>query len=197
MHQLLPTLCNGTHSGHSGPKLFLTRNHHPPRRTVSATIFGFADGPLVSRTCERAEKELLLERIVDISGVWRQAMSYKCGLCQPWVARPGARERLLSSSRMTTRTLRLVHKLVLLSGGHHPGIFVIRRDNDPTRTMSPRAIVGTIHKLATQHYQFRMQFMSSTTGAKRRGIPPAALSGRGVDRGRVVVQFCFPTEGDF
>ena len=43
----------------------------------------------------------------------------------------------------------LLHELVLLSGGHHPGIFVIRRDNDPTRTMSPGAIVRAIHKLVT------------------------------------------------
>ena len=41
----------------------------------------------------------------------------------------------------------LLHELVLLSGGRHPGILVIRRDNDPIRTMSPAAIVRAIHKL--------------------------------------------------
>ena len=42
---------------------------------------------------------------------------------------------------------RLLHDLVLLAGGHHPGMLVVRRDNDPTRDMSPSAIVGAIHKL--------------------------------------------------
>ena len=35
----------------------------------------------------------------------------------------------------------LLHDLVLLAGGHHPGILVVRRDNDPTRDMSPSPIV--------------------------------------------------------
>ena len=42
---------------------------------------------------------------------------------------------------------RLLHDLVLLAGGHHPGILVVRRDNDPTRDMSPGAIVRAIQNL--------------------------------------------------
>jgi predicted nuclease of predicted toxin-antitoxin system len=42
----------------------------------------------------------------------------------------------------------LLHDLVLLAGGHHPGIVVVRLDNDPTRDMSPSAIVAAIQKLA-------------------------------------------------
>src|SRR5213594_436199 len=42
---------------------------------------------------------------------------------------------------------KLLHDLVLLAGGHHPGIFVVRRDNDPTRDMSPGVIVRAIQKL--------------------------------------------------
>lgn len=41
----------------------------------------------------------------------------------------------------------LLHDLVLLAGGHHPGILVVRQDNDPTRDMSPRAIARAIHNL--------------------------------------------------
>jgi predicted nuclease of predicted toxin-antitoxin system len=41
----------------------------------------------------------------------------------------------------------LLHDLVVLAGGHHPGILVIRRDNDPTRDMSPGAIVGALNNL--------------------------------------------------
>jgi len=42
---------------------------------------------------------------------------------------------------------KLLHDLVLLAGGHHPGIFVVRRDNDPTRDMSPGVIVRAIQNL--------------------------------------------------
>ena len=31
-----------------------------------------------------------------------------------------------------------LHELVLLVTGHHPGILVVRRDNDPTRDLRPR-----------------------------------------------------------
>lgn len=41
----------------------------------------------------------------------------------------------------------LLHDLVLVAGGHHPGILVIRRDNNPTRDMSPRAIIRAIYNL--------------------------------------------------
>ena len=42
---------------------------------------------------------------------------------------------------------KLLHDLVLLAGGHHPGILVVRRDNNPKRDMSPRAIVRAIQNL--------------------------------------------------
>jgi len=34
------------------------------------------------------------------------------------------------------------------SGGHHPGILVVRRDNDPSRDMSNRAIVQAVSKIS-------------------------------------------------
>ena len=42
----------------------------------------------------------------------------------------------------------LLHDLVLLAGGHHRGVVVVRRDNDPTRDMSPGAMVRAIDNLA-------------------------------------------------
>ena len=45
----------------------------------------------------------------------------------------------------------LLHDLVLLAGGHHPGILVVRRDNDPTRDMSPGAIIRAIHNLTASN----------------------------------------------
>jgi hypothetical protein len=41
---------------------------------------------------------------------------------------------------------KLLNELVLGSGGHHPGIFIVRKDNDPSRDMSPRGIVNAIAK---------------------------------------------------
>ena len=41
-----------------------------------------------------------------------------------------------------------LHDVVQATGGHHPGILVVRSDNDPTRDMSDRGIVHAIGKLA-------------------------------------------------
>ena len=40
-----------------------------------------------------------------------------------------------------------LHELVMESEGHHPGILVVRRDNDPSRDMTPKAIVRAIRNL--------------------------------------------------
>jgi hypothetical protein len=39
-----------------------------------------------------------------------------------------------------------LHNLVIASGGHHPGVLVVRKDND-RRDMSPRAIVTALKRL--------------------------------------------------
>jgi hypothetical protein len=40
-----------------------------------------------------------------------------------------------------------VQDLLRLAGGHHPGILVVRRDNDPRRNMTPHDIVRAIRNL--------------------------------------------------
>jgi hypothetical protein len=40
-----------------------------------------------------------------------------------------------------------LHYLVVESGGHHPGILIVRRDNDPNRDLSPRGIVTAVRNL--------------------------------------------------
>ncbi len=40
-----------------------------------------------------------------------------------------------------------LHDLVLAAGGHHHGILVLRRDNDPRRDLTPRGIVRAIRNL--------------------------------------------------
>ena len=44
---------------------------------------------------------------------------------------------------------KLLHDLVILAGGHHRGILIVRRDNDPTRDMSPGGITRAIHNMMT------------------------------------------------
>ena len=40
----------------------------------------------------------------------------------------------------------ILHNLIKQAQGHHPGIFVVRQDNDPTRDLSPKGIAGAIRK---------------------------------------------------
>jgi predicted nuclease of predicted toxin-antitoxin system len=40
-----------------------------------------------------------------------------------------------------------LHNLVMKSQGHHPGVLLVRRDNDPSRNLSPRDIVRAIRNL--------------------------------------------------
>ena len=40
-----------------------------------------------------------------------------------------------------------LHEVVQVAQGTHPGILIIRLDNDPTRDMTPRQIVTAIARL--------------------------------------------------
>jgi predicted nuclease of predicted toxin-antitoxin system len=40
-----------------------------------------------------------------------------------------------------------LHELVMDAQGHHPGVFVVRRDNDPRKDLSPKRIVRTLRNL--------------------------------------------------
>src|SRR5262245_23497801 len=42
---------------------------------------------------------------------------------------------------------KLLHDFLLEGQGHHPGLFVVRRDNDPNRDMQPPHIVRAIRNL--------------------------------------------------
>jgi predicted nuclease of predicted toxin-antitoxin system len=41
----------------------------------------------------------------------------------------------------------ILHNLIKQARGHHPGIFVVRQDNDPSRDMTAKAIVSAVRKL--------------------------------------------------
>jgi predicted nuclease of predicted toxin-antitoxin system len=40
-----------------------------------------------------------------------------------------------------------LHNLLMVGRGHHPGILVVRKDNNPKRDLAPPGIVRTIGKL--------------------------------------------------
>lgn len=47
------------------------------------------------------------------------------------------------------RDSKKLHNLVLAAQGHHPGILVVRKDNDPRRDLTNHGIVRAIAKLLT------------------------------------------------
>ena len=52
--------------------------------------------------------------------------------------------------RLFTRNyddFKLLHVLVVRSGGHHPGVLVVRRDNDPKRDLKAKGVVRALRKL--------------------------------------------------
>lgn len=44
---------------------------------------------------------------------------------------------------------RILHEILMEGQGHHPGILVVRKDNDPHRDLKPSGIVRAIRKLET------------------------------------------------
>jgi predicted nuclease of predicted toxin-antitoxin system len=54
---------------------------------------------------------------------------------------------------------RNLHNLVVQTGGGHPGILIVRRDNDPRRDMSPRGIAHAIEKLLASNVPIANQFI--------------------------------------
>jgi predicted nuclease of predicted toxin-antitoxin system len=45
------------------------------------------------------------------------------------------------------RDFRNLHNLIVQAQGHHPGILIVRKDNDPTRDLKPPGIVRAIRNL--------------------------------------------------
>jgi hypothetical protein len=45
------------------------------------------------------------------------------------------------------RDFELLHDLVMAAQGHHPGLLIVRRDNDPSRNLKPRDIVRAVANL--------------------------------------------------
>jgi hypothetical protein len=52
-----------------------------------------------------------------------------------------------------------LHNLLAVSGGKHPGIIVIRRDDDPRRNMSVRDIARAIGKVEAARLELVNQYL--------------------------------------
>jgi len=53
----------------------------------------------------------------------------------------------------------ILHNLLMQAGGHHPGILVVRQDNDLTRDLTPKGIVRAIRKLEAAGVPMRSEFV--------------------------------------
>jgi hypothetical protein len=48
-----------------------------------------------------------------------------------------------------------LHELILVAGGHHPGILTVRKDNDPKRDLQAKDIVRAVGKLVASGVPIR------------------------------------------
>jgi len=53
---------------------------------------------------------------------------------------------------------KVLHELVLEAQGHHPGILIVRRDNDRRRDLTPQGIVRAIRNLEAANVPLPDQF---------------------------------------
>ena len=53
----------------------------------------------------------------------------------------------------------LLHLLVIESAGGHPGIVIVRKDNDRSRDLSPRGIVAALGRLQASGIDIRNEFI--------------------------------------
>jgi hypothetical protein len=54
---------------------------------------------------------------------------------------------------------RILHGLMMQGQGHHAGMLIVRRDNDPRRDLTPRGIVHAIAKLLAANVPIADQFI--------------------------------------
>jgi predicted nuclease of predicted toxin-antitoxin system len=53
----------------------------------------------------------------------------------------------------------ILHRLVSVSRGTHPGILIVRKDNNPTRDLSPRGIARAIRSQLASGMELQGQFL--------------------------------------
>jgi predicted nuclease of predicted toxin-antitoxin system len=53
----------------------------------------------------------------------------------------------------------ILHNLIKQAQGHHPGIFVVRQDNDPRRDLTAKGIISAIRKLEAASVPIQDEFV--------------------------------------
>jgi len=53
----------------------------------------------------------------------------------------------------------ILHNLIRRAQGHHPGIIVVRQENDPTRDLTARGIVRAVRNLAAAGVSTRDEYI--------------------------------------
>jgi predicted nuclease of predicted toxin-antitoxin system len=56
-----------------------------------------------------------------------------------------------------------LHKLLMAGRGHHPGILIVRKDNNPNRDLKPPGIVTAIRKLLAANAPIADEFIILNT----------------------------------
>jgi hypothetical protein len=92
-------------------------------------------GPLLARLLRAAGHDVRLPTDVNLSGQ-SDPVHLRHAISGGWL--------LLSHNHDDFKEL---HLLVLEAQGHHPGILIVRRDNNPKRDLNQRGIVVAIGKL--------------------------------------------------
>jgi uncharacterized protein DUF5615 len=54
----------------------------------------------------------------------------------------------------------ILHNLIRQAEGRHPGILVVRQDNDPTRDMTPKGVANAIRRLADSSVPIENEFIN-------------------------------------
>ncbi len=53
----------------------------------------------------------------------------------------------------------MLHNLIKRAQGHHPGVVVVRQDNDPARDLTARGIVGALRNLEATGVPIRDEYV--------------------------------------
>ncbi len=116
-----------------------TKAPHSPRMVSSKTMKLYLDddsaAALLIRLLRRAGHDVQIPFDVGLNGR-HDPVHLKHAALQDRV--------LLSHNH---KDFELLHELVVALQGHHPGVFVVRKDNDPKRDLDSAGIVRAITKL--------------------------------------------------
>lgn len=103
--------------------------------------------PLLARLCNQAGHDVQLPRDAGLDGA-DDPVHLTHTIREDRVCLSGNHDDFL-----------ILHNLVMEARGHHPGIIIVRRDNNPKRDLSPRGIVHALANLLAANVPIADQFI--------------------------------------